>query len=275
MYNLSLTEFNKFSKLVYEKAGINLKPEKLGLVQSRVGKLLRVKNIASFSDYYKILIGERDGAELVEFLDVISTNVTHFFRENSHFNYLQNTFLPQKIKSIQSQGQENTIRCWSAGCSKGHEPYSLAITLLEGLRLADVNIRIKILATDLSTKVLKEAMDGIYDAAQLNSVPKDLRVRYFNPVQGGRLFAVKDELKNLVTFRQFNLMHNFPFRRKFDFIFCRNVMIYFDSPTQTGLVKKFYEAINRNGLLFVGHCETLNRLNTNFKFVEASVYTKP
>jgi chemotaxis protein methyltransferase CheR len=275
MQTLSLKEFEKFARLVYDKAGINLKEEKHGLVQSRVGKLLRLKNIATFNDYYKILIEDRDGSELVDFLDAISTNVTHFFRENSHFDYLSRVFMRHKLQLANSGKEERVIRCWSAGCSKGHEPYSMAITISEALRQVNASIPVKILATDLSTKVLKEAIEGVYDQSQLNSVSKELRTRYFRPVQGGQSFAVTDELRNMITFRQFNLMHHFPFRHKFDFIFCRNVMIYFDPPTQAGLVRKFHDVIKPGGLFFVGHCETLNRLNTPFKFIEASVYTKP
>jgi len=275
-YNLTEREFEKFKKLIYEKSGINLTNQKKELLKSRLAKRLRVLDITGFSDYYKYLINnDPDGSELVLMLDCISTNKTGFFRENQHFEYLRNTILPELVVNKRAKG-EHTFRVWSAGCSSGEEPYTLAIILSEFLNPV-VSWDAKILATDISTKVLSKAKEGVYEKEKVKTIPPNLLQKYFEKEadNGTVRFHVKSLLKNLVVFSRFNLMEDiYPFKRYFDIIFCRNVMIYFDKQIQGKITNKFYEHLADGGYFLVGHSESLSGVKTNFHYIRPTIYKK-
>ena len=268
--DLSDDDFRSFKSLIYNKCGICLHEGKKELVRARLNKRLRQRGIKTFKDYYQFLTNEDDGEELVVMLDAISTNKTSFFREIKHFDFLEEHVFP----SYAAGNLGRRLRFWSAACSSGEEPYTLAISLLENLGSA--NFDIKILATDISTKVLGDAQRGIYTADRIEDIPKPLIRTYFQQGQGRQVgfYRVKPNLRNIISFKRFNLMDKFPFNTVFQFIFCRNVMIYFDKKTQEKLVNKFYQCIVPGGYLMIGHSESLTGVKHPFKYIQPSVYLK-
>lgn len=266
-------DFIKFSRLVYDQSGISLSESKKELVKARLGKRIRKGKFQSFRAYYNHVINDQSGEEMILLLDSISTNFTHFFRENHHFEYLKNQLLPQ-IKNRTGRNPKN-IRIWSAGCSSGEEPYSIAITLLESLApVSDWNL--KILATDISTKVLTNAQSGIYLKEKIEALPPGLIKKYFlqGENQWQNYVKVKSRLKSVVQFQRLNLMDSFSFNDPFDCIFCRNVMIYFDKKTRENLVNRLYEHLGKEGVLFIGHSESLTGIEHPFLYVKSAIYKK-
>jgi chemotaxis protein methyltransferase CheR len=262
-------DFRRVSELVYRHCGINLHEGKQDLVQARLAKVMRDGRFASTTDYIDHVLADESGVELTALVDVISTNLTSFFRERSHFDHLTKNVLPGRAASRPS---DRRIRAWSAGCSTGEEPYSLAITLLQALPEWDV----KVLATDISTRVVRRATEGVYPADRLATVDAGVRDTYFRRCPASRdQFQVADSLRDVVRFRHLNLMQPWPFTGPFDFIFCRNVMIYFDKPTQERLVRRFCSCLAPGGLLFTGHSESLTGIAHPFRYVEPSIYEKP
>ncbi len=209
--------------------------------------------------------------EIVNLLDAISTNVTYFFREDKHFDFLTSTVIPE-LESTKKRGLEREIRIWSAGCSTGEEPYSLAITFAENIALENRDFRI--LATDLSTNVLSHARKGVYDKERLRNVSGALLKKYFSGNRDGSRFRVHEKLASYIKFARLNLMHDFPFKNRFDCIFCRNVMIYFDRQTQGQLVNKFSSFLNPGGYLMIGHSESLTNVKHDLVYVQPSLYRK-
>ena len=271
-YELRPIDFERISKLVYEHCGINLHDGKKELVKARLGKRLREGNFESFSDYHQFITSDEGTDELVAMIDSISTNLTYFFREESHFQKLRGILAG--IANVHEQ-KLSTLLCkiWSAGCSTGEEPYSLAMTLKECLSGSD---RVKVLATDISTRVLKTAMSGIYTEEKIKNLPSPLVKKYFQ-IGSGRWagsYRVKKGLRDIVEFMRFNLMEQPPPEFSFKVIFCRNVMIYFDKRTQGTLVSRFYDCLQKGGYFFIGHSESLTGLNHAFKYIEPSVYRK-
>ena len=260
--NLSLSDemFFLFSDLIYRAAGIKLNVQKKSLLISRLMKRLKKHNMDSFTEYYKKV--KADEEELVEMLNCISTNTTKFFREKHHFEYLKNKVMPELLKN---KADERIIRIWSAGCSTGEEPYSITIAVCEALKEFGVKSSelwdIKILATDISTKVLRTADAGIYEYEQLpEEMPKEIISRYF--LKGNKenegLIKVKDFIRDKIRFRRLNLKDGeYPLKRSFDVIFCRNVMIYFDDGMKRHVVSKFHQHLSDRGHLFLGHSETV------------------
>ncbi len=250
--------FYLFSDLIYRTSGIKLGIHKKGLLVSRLLKRLTLLGIKDFHCYLKRV--KSDNEELVQMLNCISTNTTKFFREKYHFEYLKDRVMPELIQSC----RDRTIRIWSAGCSTGEEPYSIAMTVFEALRnmgMDDGTWDIKILATDISTKVLGVAEEGIYELEQLpDTLPGDMITRYFLKGVGknrGRI-KVKDSLKEAIRFRRLNLKDStYPFKRKFDVIFCRNVMIYFDEDMKQHVLSNFHYYLSSTGYLFLGHSEAM------------------
>jgi chemotaxis protein methyltransferase CheR len=273
--DLTDREFQLFRSLIFEKSGITLNDGKKELVRTRLGSKLRKGGFGSFKDYYNHVLDDRTGEELVTLLDAISTNLTSFFREINHFHYLRNHIIPE-IMERKKNDSDKEIRGWSAGCSSGEEPYSLAFTLADILR-GERGWDVKLLATDISTKVLGRAARGVYTEEQGKTVPKDMASRFLDKMvdDGDRLYKVRPEIKSLIQFKRFNLMTpSFPFRRGFDFIFCRNVMIYFDKPTQQTLVNKFYGSLSEGGYLMIGHSESLTGVQHRFKYMQPTIYKK-
>ncbi len=270
---LSDVLFQKFSDLVYEKTGIFLKPEKKELLNARLGKRLRATGIDSFKEYYEFVIHDRSGDELVHLIDNVSTNFTSFFRENSHFEILKSTVLPTFVK--EGRGRSKEILFWSSASSSGEEPYTMAM-VVDDFVSQHPGIRYRIMATDISTRVLAQAKRGVYADERVAKVPKPLLKRYFQKGVGSSdgYVKVKEDLRRMVHFDRFNLMGDFPWREAIDVIFCRNVMIYFNRETQQELVNKFHQALTPGGYLFIGHSESISGLKHKFTQIDATAYLK-
>ncbi len=269
-------EFALFQQLIYDASGIFLTPAKKELLKSRLMKRLRQRSLTSFKEYY-IYVTQEDttGEELISMLDCISTNLTEFFRELAHFNFLSEKAIPALLESKRKK-HEKRIRIWSAGCSTGEEPYSISMILAECIQPRH-EWDVKILATDLSTRVLKKAMEGIYTKDQLKGISLQLINTHFKKksINNKEHYQIHDYLKDMIVFRRFNLTDEvFPFKGQFDFIFCRNVMIYFDKQTQNELISKFHKYLVPDGYLFIGHSESLAGTNNKFRYVQPTVYQK-
>jgi chemotaxis protein methyltransferase CheR len=269
---MSEDQFNHISTLVRNVAGINLHDGKKQLVKARLSKILRKLEISDFDDYIKHLSMDSSGLQLTGMLDALSTNLTYFFRELRHFEYLKETVLPA---IIQRNIASRKLRLWSAGCSSGEEPYSLAITLLECAKKLE-GWDLGILATDLSTRVLAKARQGIYQPDRFREMPKQYLPTYFNLIQTRpmRLHEVSPQVRHLVKFANLNLMSAWPMRGPFDVIFCRNVMIYFDKETQSRLIERYWDMLCPGGYLFVGHSESLSGIDHQFNYIQPAVYRK-
>lgn len=269
-------DFELFRKLIYEKSGISLNKTKKELLRTRLRSRLEREGFTSYKSYYKHVLSDKSGCALVDLLDDISTNLTSFYREVNHFNFVEEA-LPEWVAKKQKVG-DREFRVWSAGCSTGEEPYTIAFTLLKYLAEKQKSWTIKILATDISTDVLRKASGGVYEAERLKDVPDLAKRNYFvseKSVGKKPLVSVRPEVKSLITFRRFNLMTaNYPFKKMFDFIFCRNVMIYFDRPTQEKLVGKFCRHTAPGGYLFIGHSESLTGLKQDYSYVQPTIYRK-
>lgn len=272
-FELKNTDFEKISRLVYEQCGIFLHEGKKELVKARLSKRLRAGKYRSFTDYYHYVTTPEGTDELISMIDSISTNLTSFFREESHFVRLQQ-IVQSSIEKPVSHGAKGKFSIWSAGCSTGEEPYTMAITVLEAAQNKPFDF--SILATDISTKVLRVAQAGVYVQDRVKGIAQPVLKKYFQTGTGkfeGHV-RVKSDLMKLITFKRFNLMDSIPANNEYDIIFCRNVMIYFDKKTQNELVNKFYGALKSGGYFFVGHSESLTGLKHHFKYVEPSVYLR-
>lgn len=269
-HELTQADFAKISRLIYEQSGIALHEGKKELVRARLGKRLRQGRFQSFREYYQFVVQDDTGEELVYLLDSISTNLTSFFREQAHFDYLQHDLLPRWRTA--RAGRDKRLSIWSAGCSSGEEVYSIAMILLETLE----NWDIRILASDISTRVLKKAAAGIYEMERIRAIPPAVVKKYF--LRGENNWRdhvkIKNFVKALVTFQRVNLMGPFSFAQAFDCIFCRNVMIYFDKDTQEALVNRFYQNLQPGGVLFIGHSESLTGIRHPFRYLRPAVYQK-
>jgi chemotaxis protein methyltransferase CheR len=272
---LSEKEFRRISDLVYQHCGINLHDGKKELVQARLAKWIREGNFKTFEDYIQHVLEDKTGRKFSTLIDSLSTNLTSFFREYQHFEFLNEKFLPSLMERKRKE-QDFRLRGWSAGCSSGEEPYSIAITLLEAIS-GQGRWDMKLLATDISTKMLGTAQQGIYEKERIGAVAPMLKNKYLIPVSidGQNVFQVTDTVRNTVIFKYLNLMKEWPVRGPLDFIFCRNVMIYFDKPTQEKLVNRFWELLGSQGILFTGHSESLTGIQHKFDYVQPTIYRKP
>jgi len=266
-------DFQFLTQLVHEKTGISLNAEKRELVYGRLAKRLRELGLKSFDPYCELLKRD-DEHEVVQFINAITTNVTHFFREIHHFEFLESTLLPAIIKE-KSTSYQPKLRIWSAGCSSGNEPYSIAMVLREcmtNLTRWDA----KILATDLDSNILEVAKNGIYPAASLTTVSERRKKRWFKNGSGANegIVKISQDIKDLVSYKQLNLMDPWPMAGLFDFIFCRNVAIYFDNETREKIIDRFADRLTDNGYLFVGHSETLFGVTSRFECVGKTIYRK-
>lgn len=255
-HELELTDrdFDDIRRLLKSRAGIDLGPNKRALVVTRLSRRLRELELVRFKDYVAVLQDE-DHPECGEFLNALTTNVTHFFRENHHFEALERKLLREIYAKRKSTGR---VRIWSAGCSSGEEPYSIAMTLAENPPPPG-NWDIRVLATDLDSNVLDFAQDAIYSEERVSNIsPQRLR-KWFARVRenGGYSYQVSDALRDLISFRSLNLMGPWPMKGPFDMIFCRNVMIYFDQETKMNLADRYASMLAPGGYLFLGHSETL------------------
>lgn len=266
--------FQSFADIAYAAAGIRLPPGKETLVHSRVSRRVRALGLADEAEYLTVLQADETGEELTRFLDVITTNYTRFMREPEHF-----ALLAQFIEERLAAGQRR-FRIWSAASSSGEEPYSMAITCLEAIagRPADV----RILATDISTRMLEQARAGVYPHKTVAEVPPVLRARYFEAERArgadrdSATYTVRPEVRSLVVYRRLNLATPpLPLRGPLDLIFCRNVMIYFDRPVRQRLISEFERLLCPEGLLLIGHTETLTGIRNGLRTLRPSVFRKP
>lgn len=265
--------FRRFCELAHEKAGISLKEGKEELVAARVAKRQRALSVGTLREYLEILERDESGEELVHFLDVISTNFTSFFREPDHLDALR-----EILQGWAAAGQRD-FRMWSSASSSGEEPYSMAIVAAEALD--PVGAAFKILATDISTRMLAECGEATYPESKVRTVPERLRTRYFDRVSRSAdgeesQFRVKEALRTRLVFRRLNLSSPpFPMRGPLDVVFCRNVLIYFDRDVRQGLISEIERLLRPGGYLFVGHTETLTGIVSGFKMVRPSVFRRP
>ena len=264
MIQLTDEEFNGLVKFIRTNYGIDLSKKRL-LIEARMYSVLTEKKFATFSEYFELL--RRDGSEMNTLLNKLTTNHTYFMREPRHFEYLKEVILPRQEET----NRERTLRIWSAGCSTGEEAYTAVMTMKDYFR-GNPGWDTRILATDISTKVLAGAQQGVYAEESLKNLPPEWKRLYFR--KSGDTYVLGDEIKREVIYRELNLMGDFHFQRPFDLIFCRNVMIYFNQDSKDRLVKKFYDILKPGGYLFIGHSETIQREAAGFRYIEPSIYQK-
>ncbi|KJS01731.1 MAG: chemotaxis protein CheR [Desulfobulbaceae bacterium BRH_c16a] len=269
-------EFQRFSSLIYDQVGIQLPPTKKTMLESRLQKRLKLLGMPSFAEYGNFVFSpEGQETELVHLIDVVTTNKTDFFREPGHFNFLTQRALPAIMKQ-RDVTHSHPVRIWSAGCSSGEEPYTLAMVLAEfGAEHRD--LRFTILASDISTRILATAKKAIYPEERTEEIAMNIKKKYLlrSKDRNCSLVRICPEIRAKVAFRRINFMDaDFGVRDKMDIIFCRNVVIYFDKPTQQNLMQKFHRQLRPGGYLFLGHSETLNGIDVDFKSVGSTVYMK-
>lgn len=271
---LTRQEFESIRTLVFERLGINLTEQKTALVAARLGAVVRERGFATFRDYQAYLLADRSGEALSELADRIGTHHTYFNREPEHFRYFYRQVLPE-LAARYEHTRQYELRIWSAGCSTGEEPYLLQILLHEYFQYRYANWNTGVLATDVSAGVLEKAGAGVYPEDQMQGLPEEYRRKYFRPASDGR-WAVNDFVKREIVFRRLNLTNaQFPFRRPFDVIFCRNVMIYFDRDTRESLVRRLTEWLEPGGYLFVGHSESLRDYGVReLEYVQPAIYRR-
>lgn len=261
--------FDTFRQLIYERSGITLGPGKESLVSARIGKRMRALEIDEPRAYLQYVVSDRTGEEVVHLIDAISTNVTSFFREAAHFDLIS-----ELLAKWHDEGQRR-FRFWSAASSTGEEPYSLAICIQEVLGGSGADVRI--LATDISTKVLRQCVEGVYSPEKVAPIPRAVCDRYFDVRRDskGVSYVAKEELKRMVVFKRLNLSQPpFPMKGPLDIVMCRNVMIYFDTTIRRQLLQEAHRLLKPGGYLMVGHAESLTGMISSFKMVKPSVYRK-
>lgn len=270
MITITNNEFHKIAAYIKINYGINLKEEKQMLVTGRLQNVLIENGISNFTDYYHYIQSDKTGNAVKTMVEKITTNHTFFMRESEHFFYFKDNVLPYLTSSV----RDKDLRIWSAGCSSGEEPYTLAMLIDEYFGKEKMLWDSQILATDISSKVLNKARQGIYTNDTLENLPSLWKLNYFQKIDNSKS-ELLNKIKREVIFREFNLMdETFPFKKKFHVIFCRNVMIYFDEQTKINLVNKFYDNMEYGGYLFIGHSESLNRNETKFRYLKPAVYRK-
>ena len=269
-YEFTNEDFCRLRDMIGDYSGISLSDNKRDLVFGRLMKRLRALDLSRFADYCRLL--ESDRQELEHFVNALTTNLTSFFREAHHFEHLSGTIIPILVERLRAG---HRVRIWSAGCSTGEEPYSIAMTLLDtvpGIGSYDL----KILATDLDTNVVRHAAAGIYADSRIEGLPDKHRQRWFMKGTGPHAGCIRanDALRKIITFRPLNLMDAWPMQGLFDVIFCRNVVIYFDKSTQRILFDRFADQLQPDGHLYIGHSETLHGVSKRFDLAGNTLYRK-
>ncbi|HKW97094.1 MAG TPA: protein-glutamate O-methyltransferase CheR [Bryobacteraceae bacterium] len=260
-------EFARISQLAYDRFGLELKPGKEELVSARLGKKVRAAGCRSFQEYYRRVVEDTTGEALIELIDALTTNFTGFMREPAHFEFLRKHILPEWIK-------RGSIRIWSAACSTGEEPYTIAFSLLDAL--GSTRLPVQIVATDISSRALGEAQGGTYPAARLELLPAAWQHSFLLRGEGQwkGWYRVKPEVSRLIEFRRLNLIEPFSHAQPFAAIFCRNVMIYFDKQTQQSLIERLAAQLAPGGYLLIGHSESLTGIEHPLTYVRPTVYRK-
>jgi len=270
-FEFNRKDFEHIRDLVGERTGIVLSDHKITMVYGRLSRRLRQLNITSFSEYLKLLEDET-GQELVEFTNALTTNLTSFFREPHHFEYLKKTLIP----TITKHRPNHRLRIWSAGCSTGEEPYTIGVTLQEAMESSIRNWDVKILATDLDTNVVQKGKSGIYEQERVNGIEDSRLRKWFRKGRddhAGKV-SVSEKIREMITFKQLNLLHEWPMKGPFDIIFCRNVVIYFGKETQRELFNRYADMLANDGYLFIGHSENLHKITDRFQLIGKTIYRK-
>ena len=263
-------DFRQIAAMLHADSGIYLSEQKESLVYSRLVKRLRTLGMSSFKDYCALVADGSGADERQHMLAALTTNVTRFFREPHHFGHLKTVVLPPLLQAAKRGAR---VRIWSAGCSKGQEPYSIAMTVLALMPDAG-NHDVKILATDIDPNVLQEGREGVYEASEFDEMPKADRSRFFSSVNGGSAWSASEPMRRLVSFKELNLIGQWPIKGSFDVIFCRNVVIYFNDETQAKIWGRFAAALVPGGLLCIGHSERLSGpAQSRFKPSGTTMYT--
>ncbi len=266
MIKITDNEFLEFVQYMHKNYGIDLS-KKRQLIEGRLSNLIEKKGMKSFSEYM-INIKKNNGEEVSTLINKLTTNYTYFYREENHFKYLQEVILPFEEK----MNKLKTLNIWSAGCSSGEEPYTIAMVLDDYFKYKKQDWKIQIVATDISQDVLAKAEEALYMEESLKLLPDSYKKRYF--IKEKDKYRINLDIKKQVTFKTFNLMEKIPERNKYNVILCRNVMIYFNSDTKLGLVNRFYEATKPEGHLMIGHAETIQRGQTKFKYICPAIYKR-
>ncbi|PLY17044.1 MAG: chemotaxis protein CheR [Sedimenticola sp.] len=269
-FSFSHRDFDFLRKVANQRTGIVVTDEKFDMFYSRLSRRVRALGLQSFSEYCDLIKNEKSDKEVLELVNAITTNLTAFFRENHHFEYLASTLIPQLLKR---NAASRRIRVWSSGCSTGEEPYSLAMTLKENV---PAGWQIDLLATDIDSNVLAKAASGIYALDRVTGIPSQRLRRWFVRGKGSKAGYVrlKPEIRQMISFGQLNLMENWSFDEMFDVIFCRNVIIYFDKVSKAGLVERYADNLTADGHLFIGHSESLFKLTERFSLIGHTIYRK-
>ncbi|WP_144394489.1 CheR family methyltransferase [Pleionea sediminis] len=267
-FSFTRNDFQQVRKIVGQTAGINLGEHKYEMVYGRLARRLRSTGIKKVSDYLAFM--QDDPEENIQFINAITTNLTYFFRESHHFDFLSSTVIDSVVKT---HSNDKRVRIWSAGCSTGEEPYSIAWSM-RLFRKKYESWDFKILATDLDTAVLNTARQGIYGEERIQKLDKSIISKLFSSVGSGR-YQVKSQFRKDIFYKKLNLMNsNWPMKGKFDVIFCRNVLIYFDRPTQQKLIEKFRQNLHQNGYLILGHSESIGSQLKNFQPIGRTIFQK-
>ena len=252
-------DFDLYRKLIYDASGIHFSATNRSILESRLKERLREKKIESLKEYHQLILSDKE--ELKTLLDSVTTNLTRFFRNQAHFDAIEHYVVPELIK-IRGLGADRKIRVWSAGCSTGEEPYTIALLLKDILPPA---WSFEVVASDISLKSLMVGKEGFYADGRIQGIPDAYLAKYFDKKAGG--YQIKDDIKKLVRFDYHNLKNDSGLRN-LDVIFCRNVLIYFDEAAQKATVERFYDAMAPKSFLFIGHSESLFGMNTRFEFVK-------
>jgi len=272
---LSDKVFNRFSSFIYEEVGIKLPPAKKTMLEARLNKRLKAHAFRSFEEYADFVFSaEGRSEELVNLIDVVTTNKTDFFREPVHFEYLVKSAIPSLVDA-HGAGFSRPFKIWSAGCSTGEEPYTMSMVLSE-FAASQPGFKASILATDISTVVLSKAKNAIYAEDRVDTIPLQLKRKYLlkSKDKSKPLVRMAPAIRSMIQFRRLNFMEDFGMHEHMDVIFCRNVIIYFDKPTQERLLNRFCKQLISGGYLFLGHSETLSGLNVPLTAVASTVYRK-
>ena len=266
---LNDADYELFRKLIYDESGITFSDTNRSILDGRIKELLRQKNLQTPAEYYSLVT--KNTEEMKQMLDSVTTNLTRFFRNQPHFDAFVNYVIPQIIEYKKNHGTDRTIKIWSAGCSTGEEPYTIAMIMKE---ICPPGWDFQITASDISLKSLMTAQQGFYSDAKVDGIPADYLQKYFTKMDGG--YQVKKELSEKIRFDYHNLKNDSGVRN-LDVIFCRNVLIYFDEPAQLAVVNRFYNSMSQHSYLYIGHSESLFGMKTKFQFLKtqwACLYTK-
>ncbi len=269
---MSMRDFKRLASFIQDHYGIRMPDSKKTMLEARLQKRLRSLELDSYGQYTELLFSEKDHSdEIPHLLNVVTTNTTHFFREPKHFDYLTETLLPQ----WRAKHGNKTLHVWSAGCSTGEEPYTLAMVLSE-YREQDSGLRFRISATDISTRVLQQSILAIYHQEKVNNVAKQIVRKYFlrSKDRSKQLVRVAPEIRKMIDFTRLNFMEPFSLGEKQDIIFCRNVLIYFERPVQESIISKLCDNLVPGGHLFIGHSESITGMRLPLHQIAPTVYTR-